>query len=199
LDQPEGGVVQQTTNLLKSISAGDRSAIDQLMPLVYNELRAIAANRLQHERSDHTLQPTALVNEAFLRLADQTRVNWQGKAHFCAVAARMMRRILVDHARRKQAAKRESGGGHLPLRETILPAVSDSPMDMVEVDDLMEQLGRLSPRQAQVFELRCFGGLDVRETAAVLEVSEATVKNDWRFARAWLAGQVKTAEDGVVP
>lgn len=191
--------MQQTTNLLKSISAGDRSAIDQLMPLVYNELRAIAANRLQHERSDHTLQPTALVNEAFLRLADQTRVNWQGKAHFCAVAARMMRRILVDHARRKHAAKRESGAVHLSLRETLLPAVSDSPMDMVEVDDLMEQLSRLSPRQAQVFELRCFGGLDVRETAAVLEVSEATVKNDWRFARAWLAGQVKAAEDGVVP
>ena len=190
--------MQQTTNLLISLSAGDRGAIDQLMPLVYGELRAIAANRLQHERKDHTLQPTALVNEAFLRLADQTRVNWQGKAHFCAVAARMMRRILVDHARRKHAAKRESGGQHIPLQETLLPAVSDFPINMVEVDDLMEQLSRLSPRQAQVFELRCFGGLDVRETAAVLEVSEATVKNDWRFARAWLAAQLKTTQDGTV-
>lgn len=190
--------MQQTTNLLISLSAGDRGAIDQLMPLVYDELRAIAANRLQHERRDHTLQPTALVNEAFLRLADQTRVNWQGKAHFCAVAARMMRRILVDHARRKHAAKRESGGQHISLQETLLPAVSDSPLDMVEVDDLMEQLSRLSPRQAQVFELRCFGGLEVRETAAVLDVSEATVKNDWRFARAWLASQLKTTQGGTV-
>jgi RNA polymerase sigma factor (TIGR02999 family) len=186
--------VPQTTDLLLSISAGDRNAIHQLMPLVYDELRAIAASRLKHERADHTLQPTALVNEAFLRLADQTRVNWQGKAHFCAVAATMMRRILVDHARRKNAGKREAGGVQIPLQDTLLPSISPDPVDVVAVNDLMEQLAGVNPRQAQVFELRCFGGLDVKETAAVLEVSEATVKNDWRFARAWLASQLDSAE-----
>ena len=186
--------VPQTTDLLLSISAGDRNAIHQLMPLVYDELREIAASRLKHERVDHTLQPTALVNEAFLRLADQTRVNWQGKAHFFAVAATMMRRILVDHARRRNADKREAGGQQIPLHDTFLPAMSPQPVDVVAVDDLMEQLARVNPRQAQVFELRCFGGLDVKETAAVLEVSEATVKNDWRFARAWLASQLDSAE-----
>ncbi len=184
----------QTTDLLLSISAGDRNAIHQLMPLVYDELREIAASRLKRERVDHTLQPTALVNEAFLRLADQTRVNWQGKAHFCATAATMMRRILVDHARRKKADKRGAEGQRMPLRETLLPAMSSQPVDVVAVDDLMEQLAGVNPRQAQVFELRCFGGLDVKETAAVLEVSEATVKNDWRFARAWLASQLHSAE-----
>lgn len=188
--------MQQATDLLLSISSGDRNAMDQLMPLVYDELRVIAANRLQHERADHTLQPTALVNEAFLRLADQTRVNWQGKAHFCAVAANMMRRILVDHARRRNALKREAGGRQVPLQDTLLPSVSPTPLDVVAVNDLMEQLANLNPRQAQVFELRCFGGVDVKETAAVLDVSEATVKNDWRFARAWLASGLAPAEDG---
>jgi RNA polymerase sigma-70 factor (ECF subfamily) len=187
--------VRQTTDLLLSISSGDRSAIDQLIPVVYDELRAIAAIQLQHERADHTLQPTALVNEAFLRLADQTRVNWQGKAHFCAVAANMMRRILVDHARRRNAVKREAGGRQVPLQDTLLPAVSPRPLDVMAVNDLMDHLTRLNPRQAQVFELRCFGGLDVKETAAVLDVSEATVKNDWRFARAWLASQLSPPED----
>ena len=184
----------QTTELLLSISSGNRNAIQQLMPLVYDELRAIAANRLKQERSDHTLQPTALVNEAFLRLADQTRVDWPGKAHFCAVAATMMRRILVDHARRRNAVKREAGGHQVPLQDTLLPSMSPEPVDVLAVNDLMEQLAEVNPRQAQVFELRCFGGLDVKETAAVLDVSEATVKNDWRFARAWLASQLASEE-----
>jgi RNA polymerase sigma factor (TIGR02999 family) len=184
----------QTTELLLSISSGNRNAIQQLMPLVYDELRAIAANRLKQERSDHTLQPTALVNEAFLRLADQTRIDWQGKAHFCAVAATMMRRILVDHARRRNAVKREAGGHQVPLQDTLLPSMSPEPVDVLAVNDLMEQLAEVNPRQAQVFELRCFGGLDVKETAAVLDVSEATVKNDWRFAKAWLASQLASEE-----
>jgi RNA polymerase sigma factor (TIGR02999 family) len=121
-------------------------------------------------------------------------MNWQGKAHFCAVAATMMRRILVDHARRKNADKRDAGGHQIPLQDTLLPSMSPEPVDVVAVNDLMEQLAGMNPRQAQVFELRCFGGLDVKETAAVLEVSEATVKNDWRFARAWLASQLDAAE-----
>jgi RNA polymerase sigma factor (TIGR02999 family) len=186
--------VPQATDLLLSISSGDRNAIQQLMPLVYDELRAIAANRLKQERSDHTLQPTALVHEAFLRLADQTRVNWQGKAHFCAVAATMMRRILVDHARRRNAIKREAGGQQVPLQDTLLPSISPDPVNVVALNDLMERLTQVNPRQAQVFELRCFGGLDVRETAAALDVSDATVKNDWRFARAWLVSQLEAAD-----
>lgn len=150
----------------------------------------MAALRLQDERADHTLQPTALVNEAFLRLADQTRVNWQGKAHFCAVAATMMRRVLVDHARKRNAGKRHGNLQRVQYEETVLPDISGDPVDMVVVDDLLERLAELNARHARVFELRCFGGLDVKETATVLDVSIATVKNDWRFARAWLASQL---------
>lgn len=142
------------------------------MPLVTIICERSQLTDCKHERSDHTLQPTALVNEAFLRLADQTKAELAGKASF-AVAANMMRRILVDHARRKQAVKREGGGQRIPLQDTLLPTVSDSPVDVVALNDLMEQLTQLSPRQAQVFELRCFGGLDVKETAAVLEVSRS--------------------------
>ncbi|MCR9198030.1 MAG: sigma-70 family RNA polymerase sigma factor [Planctomycetaceae bacterium] len=186
--------MKPATSLLLSLTAGDRSSIDQLMPLVYEELRNIAARRLRQERTDHTLQPTALVNEAFLRMADQKDVDWQGKAHFCAVAANMMRRILVDHARQRNARKRQGGRQQVSLQETLLPAVSSQPVDIVALDDLLDQLAALNERQAKVFELRCFGGLEVTETAQVLEVSAATVKNDWRFARAWLASQM-TEED----
>lgn len=182
--------MKPATSLLLSLTAGDRSSIDQLMPLVYEELRNIAARRLRQERTDHTLQPTALVNEAFLRMADQKDVDWQGKAHFCAVAANMMRRILVDHARQRNAQKRQGGRQQVSLQETLLPAVSSQPVDIVALDDLLDQLAAFNERQAKVFELRCFGGLEVTETAKVLDVSAATVKNDWRFARAWLASQM---------
>lgn len=186
--------VARTTDLLFSISAGERNAIHQLIPLVYDELREIAASQLKHERVDHTLQPTALVNEAFLRLVGQTRVQWQGKAHFRAVAATIMRRILVDHARHRKADKRTTEGQRVPLHDTLLPSVSPQPVDVVAVNDLLEQLAGMNRRQAQVFELRCFGGLDVKETAEVMEVSEATVKNDWRFARSWLTSQLEPAD-----
>jgi len=182
--------MKPATSLLLSLTAGDRTSIDQLMPLVYEELRNIAALRLRQERTDHTLQPTALVNEAFLRMADQKDVDWQGKAHFCAVAANMMRRILVDHARQRNAQKRQGGRQQVSLQETLLPAVSSQPVDIVALDDLLDQLAAFNERQAKVFELRCFGGLEVTETAEVLSVSAATVKNDWRFARAWLASQM---------
>ena len=182
--------MKPATSLLLSLTAGDRTSIDQLMPLVYEELRNIAARRLRQERTDHTLQPTALVNEAFLRMADQKDVDWQGKAHFCAVAANMMRRILVDHARQRNAQKRQGGRQQVSLQETLLPAVSSQPVDIVALDDLLDQLAAFNERQAKVFELRCFGGLEVTETAEVLDVSAATVKNDWRFARAWLASQM---------
>lgn len=186
---------QDSTNLILSASRGNRNAVDALLPLVYDELRTIAARALQNERFDHSLQPTALVNEAFLRLADQTQVDWQGRAHFCAIAATMMRRVLVDHARRKTAAKREGHAIRVTLDENLHAAVSNTPVDLIDLNDLMERLSVLNPRHARVFELRHFGGLDVKETAQVLEVSEATVKNDWRFARAWLASQLTPAED----
>ncbi len=128
-------------------------------------------------------------------MADQTRVDWRGKAHFLAIGAQMIRRILVDHARCRNAIKRAGSARQHPLCDTLLPAVNSTPLDVVAVDDLLEQLSHLNSRQAQVFELRCFGGLDVRETAAVLDVSEATVKNDWRFARAWLASKLESAKE----
>ena len=182
--------MEQASELIMSVSLGDRNAVNKLLPLVYDELRAIAARRLQEERADHTLQATALVNEAYLRMADQTKVNWQGKAHFCAVAATMMRRILVDHARQKNAAKRQGASQQIAFECTHLPDLTPEPVDVVLVDDLLEQLASLNERHARVFELRCFGGMDVKQTASILKVSEATVKNDWRFARAWLASQL---------
>lgn len=187
--------MKPATSLLLSLTAGDRSSIDELIPLVYEELRGIAARRLRQERTDHTLQPTALVNEAFLRMADQKDVDWQGRAHFCAVAANMMRRILVDHARQRNAVKRQGGRNRVSLQDTLLPAVSSQPVDIVALDDLLDQLAGFNERQAKVFELRCFGGLEVQETAKVLDVSPATVKNDWRFARAWLASQMTEKDE----
>lgn len=181
---------QESTNLVLSAARGDRNAAAALLPLVYDELRDIAARNLQSERSDHTLQPTALVHEAFLRMVDQSQVNWQSRAHFCAIAARMMRRVLVDHARKRAAAKREGNVARVFLDQDAIPALSRDPVDIVGLNDLMDRLSGLNERHAQVFELRCFGGLDVNETAQVLGISEATVKNDWRFARAWLASQI---------
>lgn len=180
----------ETTRLLLEACRGQRASVEALLPLVYDELKAIAAQKLRGERRDHTLQPTALVHEAFLRMVDQTRVQWQGRAHFCAVAASMMRRILVDHARAKAAEKRGAGRRELPLLETIGLAKERNPVDIVALDDLLAELARLNERHARVVELRFFGGLNVEETAHTLGVSPATVKNDWRAARAWLLAQL---------
>jgi RNA polymerase sigma factor (TIGR02999 family) len=180
----------KTTQLLAKASQGDRASMDALMAIVYDELRAIAGERMRGERPDHTLQPTALVNEAFLRLIDQSRVEWRGKTHFCAVAASMMRRILVDHARAKKATKRGAGVRPQKLDEAWAPALGNNPVDLVALDDLLEQLAQLNERHARVVVLRTFGGLDVKQTAQVLDVSPATVKNDWRVARAWLLAQL---------
>ena len=174
----------QTNRLLTAAAEGDPSAASELMPLIQEELRALAARALLKERPDHTLQPTALVNEAYLRLVDQTRVEWKSRAHFLSLAAAMIRRILVDHARSRGAAKRGHGTrkpldeetpGHLPLDESLL-----------DLDEALGQLHELHERQARVVELRFFGGLSVEETAKVLETSPRTVKGDWRVARAWL-------------
>ncbi len=175
----------QTTQILLAAANGDRSAADQLMPLVYDELHGLAEHFMAQERVDHTLQATALVNEAYMRLIDQTQVDWQGRVHFCAVASQMIRRILVDHARKRSAAKRGGGASRVDLTD-ILDLSQEIGVDLLGLDEALQELRGLHERQARVVELRFFGGLNVQETAAVLEVSPRTVKGDWRLARAWL-------------
>jgi len=182
------------TKLLLKSCEGDPTAMDRLLPLVYEELHEIAARKMRGERSDHTLQPTALVNEAFMRMVDQSRVQWQGRAHFCAVAANMMRRILVDHARKRAAHKRGAGAAKISLEDAHGLSSGQDPVDLVALDDLMEELARLNERHARVVELRFFTGLDVNETARAVGVSPATVKNDWRAARAWLAARLSSSD-----
>lgn len=188
----ESNAPEETTRLLLRACQGDRGAVDALLPLVYDQLHEIAERKMRSERGDHTLQPTALVHEAFLRLVDQQRVQWQGRAHFCAVAANMMRRILVDHARRRASQKRGAGVGRVPLDDAPGLSGGQDPVDIVALDDLLDELARLNERHARVVELRFFTGLDVNETAHVLDVSPATVKNDWRAARAWLMAHLGT-------
>ena len=174
------------TQLLRAWSGGDRAALDALAPLVEQELRRIAARYMAGERSAHILQPTALVNEAFLRLVDWDNVKWQNRAHFFGVAAQVMRRVLVDFARTRQRAKRGADGIHVPLAETDdIPAASRD-ADLEALDDALQALERLDPRQSRVVELRFFGGLSLEETAHVLDVSVGTVRRDWSLARAWL-------------
>ena len=178
------------TQLLLEWTGGDRAALDRLMPLVYDELRRLAGGYLGRERRDHTLQPTALVNEAFLRLVDQKRIQWQSRAHFLALAATLMRQLLISHARKHRAAKRGSGGPRLTLLELDL-AVEARDVDLLDLDRALSGLADLDPRQARVVELRYFGGMTVEETAEVLEISPATVKLDWSFARAWLLRELQ--------
>jgi RNA polymerase sigma factor (TIGR02999 family) len=183
---------QQVTRLLRDWSNGDQSALEQLTPLVYSELRRLAARYLRKERSDHTLQSTALVHEAFIRLVDQRDVKWQNRAHFFGVAAQMIRRILVDHARGRQASKRGSGAPRLSLDEALAtPERKD--LDLIALDDALNSLGKIDPQQARIVELRFFTGLTVEETAEVLGISPATVKRDWVTAKAWLYRDISRA------
>ena len=176
------------TRLLLAWSGGDGAASGQLMELVYNELRQLARGYLRRERDGHTLQPTALVHEAYLRLVDDSQIRWQSRAHFYGVAARVMRRILVDHARRQAAAKRGGLARDVPLGdvETIAAPDHGHPVDLVALDDALLSLGRAYPRQSEIVELRYFGGLSTREIGEVMQVTERTVQRDWDFARAWL-------------
>ena len=177
----------EITRLLEAWGAGSEQALDDLMPLVYSELRTIAARQLRGERSDHTLQATALVNEAFLRLVDQNRVKWMSRGQFFAVAATAMRRILVDYARRRKAQKRGGNPRKVPL-DDIEIAVAPG-VDLLELDDCLIRLENLDPRQARVVELRFFAGCTMEEIAEVLESSASTVKRQWRLARVWLRAQ----------
>ena len=177
------------SHLLKEWSAGDREALDRLTPLVYEELRHQAARYLRRERPGHTLQTTALIHEAYLRLIDAKDVDWQSRAHFFAVAANLMRRILVDHARRRDAGKR--GGSHVRMQLDEALAVSkEADVDLLAIDEALDRLATIDPQQARVVELRFFSGFSVEETAAALGVSPKTVKRDWSVARAWLRREI---------
>jgi RNA polymerase sigma factor (TIGR02999 family) len=180
LKAPRDGEV---TTLLRAWSEGDLSALDKLTPIVYDELRRLAHYYMARERTGHSLQATALVNEAYLRLVDYKRMRWENRAHFFAVSAQLMRRILVDHARRHNL-KRGAGVQHVGLEETAVVVGPDE--DLVALDDAMQALARMDPRKAHVVELRFFGGLSVEESAEVLKVSPVTVMRDWNTARAWL-------------
>jgi len=170
--------------LLRAWSAGDRDALDQLTPVVYRELHTLARQYMRREHAGHSLQTTALVNEAYLRLVDCERMQWNNRAHFFAMAAQLMRRILVDHARLHNL-KRGAGFPHVPLEEAA--TVCNEPQtDYVELDRAMNELARIDPRKVQVVEMRFFGGLSVEETAEVLKISSITVKRDWRAAKLWL-------------
>jgi RNA polymerase sigma factor (TIGR02999 family) len=175
----------QVTELLKRWGAGDRAALDELMPVMHRELRRLAAWRMQQERSDHSLQPTALVNEMFLRIVDLERIDWQDRAHFLGAASGIMRRILVDHARRHRAAKRGGGASLVTLNEAI-GAGGASDVEILALDEALLRLGAMDERLEKVVVLRFFGGLTVDEIANVLEVSAPTVKRDWSTAKAWL-------------
>ncbi|HEX5689321.1 MAG TPA: sigma-70 family RNA polymerase sigma factor [Roseiflexaceae bacterium] len=186
-------ITQDVTNLLRELTGGNRAALDQLVPLLYEELRKLAAAYLRRENRAHTLQPTALVNEVWLRLADQSQVNWQNRAHFFGIAAQMMRRVLVDHARRQQAEKRGAGFNLIALDENPnvkIEAAAEPSLDLIALDDALRTLAQLDPQKSRVVELRYFGGLSVEETAEVLGVSEPTVKRHWRLAKAWLYGEI---------
>ena len=177
------------TQLLARWRDGDQAALDELLPLVYREVRRMAGYYLRQERSDHTLQPTALVHEAYLRLVDQTHANWQNRAHFYGVAAQLMRRILVSHARTQQAAKRGSGGLKLSLDEVAMKA-KQREAEVVALDDALMDLAKIDPQQSRIVELRYFAGLNIEETAEVLGVSPATVKREWGTAKAWLYNEL---------
>lgn len=180
----------ETTQLLKSIAEGKQSDVDVLFERVYRELRALAASKMQAERPGHTLQPTALVNEVYMRMIDQTRVDWRDRSHFMAVAATMMRRVLIDYARRKAADRRGGDKHRLSLEDAICLSEKCDPADWVALSECLDNLASLNARHARTVELRVFGGMTIDEIAEVLNVSPATVKNDWRAARAWLGGQL---------
>jgi RNA polymerase sigma-70 factor, ECF subfamily len=174
----------QVSGLLRAWGDGDRDALDRLTPIVYDELHRLAQRYMKRERPGHSLQTTALVNEAYMRLVDYKGMQWQNRAHFFAVSAQLMRRILVEHARRHNL-KRGGGVQHVSLEETALVG-GDQSADLVALDEAMDALARLDPRKVQVVEMRFFGGLSVEETAEVLKVSSVTVMRDWNTAKAWL-------------
>jgi RNA polymerase sigma factor (TIGR02999 family) len=186
---------QEVTELLQAWSQGEESALQKLVPLVYSELHRLAHGYMNRERSDHTLQTTALLNEAYLRLVDSTKVNWQNRAHFMGVCARAMRSILVDWARSRHSLKR--GGDAVPLQlEETLVALREPGVDIVAVDEALQALEAVDARKARIVELRFFGGLSVEETAEVLKISVGTVMRDWKLAKDWLRRELDSRNSG---
>jgi RNA polymerase sigma-70 factor (ECF subfamily) len=185
----------EVTRLLEALSAGNEQALHDLLPLVYGEMRRQAARYLRRERADHTLQPTALVHEAYMRLVDQRQVRWQNRAHFFGIAAQAMRRILVDHARARERVKRGGPQQKISLTSANLAAEERS-VDLIALDEALERLAKLDERQSKVVELRFFGGLTVEETAEVLDISPATVKREWTMAKAWLHAELQPGPSG---
>ena len=188
--KPLGIAPIEFTQLLVNWRNGDKSALDQMTPVVYEELRRLARFFLAAERSDHTLQPTALVHEAYVRLVDQHAVDWKNRAHFLGVAASMMRRILINHARARQAAKREGFTQAISL-EDALGVFTNPRIDILALNRALQELTEMDPQQGRVVELRYFGGLTIEETAEVMEISPATVKREWSTARLWLLQQIE--------
>lgn len=178
----------QVTQMLRAWAGGDRAAFDALVPQVYRELKRIAAGYLRHERQGHTLQVSALVNEAYMRLADVHEMEWKDRAHFFAMSSQLMRRVLVDHARSKAYQKRGAGAFHTQLDEGLMAV--DKASELVDLDDALNALEKVDERKARVVELRFFAGLTVEEAAEVLGVSEETVHRDWRLAKTWLAREL---------
>lgn len=189
MDAPE-----EITRLLEDWGEGDRDALERLMPAVYEELRRIARQYMRREGSGHTLQTTALVNEAYLRLSEGSRVRWQNRAHFFAVASRAMRHVLVDYARRSRYQKRGGGQRPVSLEESVFVPREQS-AGLVALDEALRSLAQIDPRRARVVELRYFGGLELKEVAGVLSVSPATVLRDWNLAKAWLYRQLGRSHD----
>ncbi len=190
---------KSVTRLLEDWSGGDETALEKLTPFVYEELRRLAAHFLNSERADHTLQATALVHEAYLRVLELKHISWQNRAHFVGVAANLMRKILVDHARRRSAEKRGSGERKIPLSEAekFIGADAGSELNLVELDAVLEKFSETYTRQAKIVELKFFGGLTIDEIVEVMsangdKVAATTVERDWRFARAWLHNELKT-------
>jgi RNA polymerase sigma-70 factor (ECF subfamily) len=182
---------EKVTQLLLKASGGDRAAVDELTPLVYQELKRMAGGQLRGERPGHTLQATALVHEAYLKLVDQRGVTWQNRAHFFGVAAQVMRRILLDYAKSRGRLKR-GGDVHKTSLDEALVVAADRTSDLVQIDAALTRLEQLDPRQAKVVELRFFGGLSVEETAEAMGISTPTVKREWAMARSWLHRELST-------
>jgi len=182
------------TQLLANWGQGNLEAREELIPLVYQELRSLASSYLRRERPDHTLQPTALVHEAYIRLVDQRNVTWENRHHFFGAAAQLMRRILVDHARSHLAEKRGSGGAKVALTEAIVMS-QEQPAQMLVLNDCLTRLAALDPQQGQIVELRVFGGLKVEEITAILGISPSTVKRDWALAKAWLLREIGSSAE----
>jgi len=185
-----GQMTSETTRILQAVGRGDEDAVDRLLPLVYEQLRALAGNYFRAEPSDHTLQPTALVHEVFVRMVGGTEVAWNDRAHFFALAATAMRRILADHARRRRAAKRGGDWHRVTLDAAVTPP-TEPQIDAVALDSVLSRLAELDERKHRVVEMRFFGGLTIEEVAAVLGVSTTTVEGDWRVARAWLKAELE--------